>query len=283
MKKIRTLLFSSIPMLLAIGIQIFIMFYMLFIAAFFLFEIAPATTGVHYSFQDLIELEQSMDYAQIIYIIFCVCCIIIFGIWYVKRCNGKLRPNFKKTFHPLEILGIIFLIPGTQYLSSIITAFISMIFPSWLETYEELMETAGLNDDISLIMMIYTVLLAPISEELIFRGVTYRIARRAFPFWIANIIQAFLFGVFHLNMLQGCYTFILGLFLGYVCEKGGSIYHVIFFHFLFNLWGTTISQFLLVDNEILQALIIIVGAVVGLVLGLFIFQKGNKEKRALAE
>lgn len=256
MKKLCNILFSSVPMILALGIQtvVLIFFY----------------------------LSQSMDFIQVVYIVFCVCCIIVFGIWYVKRCNGNLRLDFKKDFHPLEILGIIFLVPGTQYMSSILTALLATIFPSWLGTYEELLENAGLNNDISLIMIIYAVFLAPISEELIFRGVTYQIARRVFPFWIANIIQAFFFGVFHQNMLQGCYTFVLALFLGYICEKGGSIYHVILLHFLFNLWGTVISPLLLVDNVMLQGLIIIGGTVIGLGLGLFFFQKGNKAKKQRA-
>jgi membrane protease YdiL (CAAX protease family) len=140
------------------------------------------------------------------------------------------------------------------------------------------MESAGLSEDVSLLMMLYSVCLAPISEELIFRGVTYRIARRAFPFWIANFIQALLFGIFHMNPLQGCYTFILGLFMGYICEKGGTLYHAIFFHFLFNLWGTTASEWLLAGDEATQGLIIMVGTIVGLSGGLYFFKKGNKAK-----
>ena len=142
----------------------------------------------------------------------------------------------------------------------------------------ELLESAGLSGDIPLLMMIYSVCLAPIGEELVFRGVTLRIARRTFPFWIANIIQALLFGIFHMNPIQGCYTFILGLILGYICEKGGTIYHVILFHFLFNLWGTTASQWLIVDDVMLQGLIVIVATVVGLTGGFYFFHKGNRAK-----
>lgn len=279
MKKLRTLLFSSVPLWLTFGIQTALLSYLLILAAVFLFGIAPIVTGHHYPYSELYALIERMDFMQVFYLVYSVCNMTIFGIWYVKRCGGELRPNIKKTFHLLELLGIVFLIPGTQYLSSIVTSIVGSIFPSWLEAYEELMETAGIGDDITVLMMIYTVILAPIAEELIFRGVTLRIACRAFPFWIANIIQAFLFGVFHQNMLQGCYTFVLGLFLGYICEKGGSIYHVIFFHFLFNIWGTTVSQWLLVEDEILQGIIIILGTILGLTLGFFFFIQGNQKKK----
>ncbi len=281
MKKIKTALFCTVPTLLSIGIQFFAVYYLLFIAAIFFFGIGPRITGKQYDFSDLLTLTMDMDFNTIAMIIFSFCCIVIFGIWYRKRCGGTFHINVKKEVHPLEIAGIVLLIPGTQYLSALVSGFISVLFPSWLEAYEELLETAGLGADISLIMFLYSVLLAPISEELIFRGVTLRIAQRAFPFWIANTIQAFLFGVFHMNPLQGCYTFVIGLILGYICHKGGSIYHVIFFHFLFNLWGTTAAQWMLDLNPLLQGTIILLSLIFGLGLGFLCFHLGNKKKREI--
>ena len=119
-----------------------------------------------------------------------------------------------------------------------------MAFPQWLQQYEDLLKTAGLDSSITLPMLLYSVLLAPVCEELIFRGTTMHLARRALPFWLANTMQALLFGLFHMNWIQGIYAFALGLVLGYVCEKGGSIYYSILLHILFNLWGTVISTLL---------------------------------------
>lgn len=278
MKKLKTGLFSAVPMLLSIALQFFAVYYLLFIAAVFLFGIGPAITGRYYDINDLFTLVEDMNFNTLAMIIFSFCCIVIFGIWYKKRCGGTFRINMKKDIHPLELLGIAFLIPGTQYLSSVVASVISLFFPSWLETYEELLETAGLGENITVLMFIYSVLFAPISEELIFRGVTLRIAERVFPFWIANTIQAFLFGVFHMNPLQGCYTFVLGLILGYICHKGGSLHHVIFFHFLFNLWGTTVALWMVDLNVILQGVIVILSLILGLGLGFFFFHLGNNRK-----
>lgn len=281
MNKIKTLGLSMVPLVLAMGLQFFAAYYLLFIAAIFLFGIAPVVQGSFYDINDLMELSADMNFNSVLGICFSVFCIATFGIWYYKSCGGNFKIDIKKSFHPLEIFGIFLLIPGTQFMTSIVTSIISIAFPSWLEDYMELIENAGLSGDIPLLVILYSVFLAPISEELIFRGVTYRIARRAFPFWIANFIQALLFGAFHMNMMQGCYTFMLGLVLGYICEKGGSIYHVIFFHFLFNLWGTTASEWLLVDNELVQGLIVIFGAIIGMAGGLILFNKGNQRKTAL--
>ena len=277
MKKIKTLLFSCIPLILAIGIQFIAVYFALAVGAIYLFLIAPATQGISHSIGDLLALASDMDFNTLISIGFSALSIVVFSIWYRKNLNGSFKVDIRKNFRLNEILGIILLIPGTQFLSSIVSGAISMIFPSWLEDYMELMENAGLTGDISLLMLFYTVFLAPISEELIFRGVTYRIARKAFPFWIANIIQALLFGIFHMNPLQGCYTFIVGLVMGYICEKG-SLYHAILFHFLFNLWGTTASEWILIGDETTQGILIMVGTIVGLSGGFHFFRKGNQAK-----
>ena len=278
MKKFSTFLFSFVPMLLAIGLQFVAVFYLMFLSAVFVFGVAPSINGKTYSFTHLMDMWSDLNFNTIAMIVFSIFCVALFGIWYYKSCGGDFRLNLKKTVHPLQIIGIILLVPGTQFLSSILVSMISTIFPSWLEAYESLLENAGINENISALMLIYSVCLAPISEELIFRGVTLRIARRAFPFWVANIIQAALFGAFHMNVLQACYAFALGLVLGYVCEHGGSIYYTIFFHFLFNLWGTTASTWLNTENEMLAGAIVIFGTFVGLGLGLPLFNRGTKLK-----
>ena len=278
MKKIKTILFSSVPFLLALGLQFVAVYYLLFIAAIFLFKIAPSVQGIPYRIDDLLKLTTNVDFNTVISIVFSVFCTVTFSLWYYRSYNGNFKVNIKKNFHPFELLGIVLLVPGTQFMSSILTGMLSMAFPSWLEIYTELMENAGLSDNVSLIMIIYSVCLAPISEELIFRGVTFRIVRKAFPFWFANFMQALFFGIFHLNPLQGCYTFILGLFMGYICEKGGTIYHAILFHMLFNLWGTTASELLFMVDESTTGMIILFGTIIGLSAGFHFFHKGNRLK-----
>ena len=280
MKKFKTLLFSIVPLFLAIGIQLIVIYYMLFVAGFFLFSQNPTLDmDMNTAINAVFDLVANVNFQALMSIVFSVCCILLFGIWYYSRCGGDFKINCKKEFHLLEIAGIVCLVPGTQFLSNLLSAVVAAIFPSWLETYEELIESAGLSGDIPLLMILYSVILAPISEELIFRGVILRIGKRAFSFWIANIIQAFLFGAFHQNMLQGCYTFVLGLFLGYICEKGGTIYHAIFFHLLFNLWGTHAADLFGTINPMIYSMIVIVGAIICTIGGLIIFKKGNREKQ----
>ena len=151
--------------------------------------------------------------------------IAVFGLWYYCRYGGNYRPVLRQTFHPAAVAGIVMLMPGTQYLTTYIMSFVASLFPHWMDAYESLLETAGLDDQISILMVICSVIFAPFCEELVFRGVTMHQAKKCLPFWVANLLQALLFGIFHMNMIQGIYAFCLGLVLGYVCNRGGSIYY----------------------------------------------------------
>jgi hypothetical protein len=182
------------------------------------------------------------------------------------------------------ILGVIILVPGMQFFSSYLIGIVSMAFPQWLKQYEELINNAGLGSDITPLMLLYSVVLAPIGEELMFRGVTMRQARKAVPFWAANLLQAFLFGVFHLNWIQGIYAFALGLVLGIVCEKGGSIYYSLLFHILFNFWGTVIGELLGdIDDSGIAGLVIFLLMIVFIILGTLLFKVGMKKRTVLIE
>lgn len=276
MKKVGYFFFSFIPLLLVLGIQYLAVFFMMGISVIFMFPKAHSFSH----FGDLLfNIWSDLDFNTCIMIIFSLTTICVFGLWYYHSFDGDFLPDPSQTFHPMQLAAIVVLVPGAQFACSYLTAILAAIFPSWMEAYESLMESAGLTDDISLLMLCYSVILAPIGEELVFRGLTLRCARRVFPFWLANIMQAILFGIFHMNMIQGCYAAALGLILGYVCEKGGSIYYSIMLHFLFNLWGTVISQFLVTDNEILFAIIMLATTIVSLTCGFLLFYFGGRQKK----
>ena len=67
------------------------------------------------------------------------------------------------------------------------------------------------------IEVIQTVIIAPISEEVIFREWIYNFLKKRTKFY--NLIQAFLFALFHFILVQSIYAFISGIFLGNVKRK----------------------------------------------------------------
>lgn len=239
-------MFTIVPILLVLVIQN--------LAAFFLLGIVALTEAIYLAVNggvsfarianDIMNLLTNTDFSACLMIIYAFICISLFGLWYYAKYDGNFRVNAKETFRPLSVLGVILLVPGMQYLTTYLVSFLSLIFPSWLEAYETLLESAGMDESISPLLLIYSVLLAPVAEELICRGVTLRQAKKVLPFWAANMMQALLFGAIHMNMMQGTYAFILGLILGFLCEKSGSLYMPFLFHILFNFFGTVLSNYI---------------------------------------
>ena len=86
------------------------------------------------------------------------------------------------------------------------------------------------------IMFVSVVILAPLVEEIIYRGVMMELFRKAgFKVPVIVVLQAIVFGVIHGNWLQGMYAFVLGIFLGLVYLKVQSIWMPIIVHITFNL------------------------------------------------
>lgn len=277
MKKVGYFFSAFLPIIIATAVQ--------FIASIFLmgctiFAFLIRTPQNSSPIESLYDLMLNADYSTIIMILYSILCISIFGLWYYHSLGGEYLPKISRTFSVAQIAGVAILVPGMQFFSSYLVGLVSMAFPQWLQQYEDLLKTAGLDSSITLPMLLYSVLLAPVCEELIFRGTTMHLARRSLPFWLANTMQALLFGLFHMNWIQGIYAFALGLVLGYVCEKGGSIYYSILLHILFNLWGTVISTLLPdVGNTVFTILIILIVTIVSLSLGFYLFRHGTRTKK----
>ncbi|MBS5939599.1 CPBP family intramembrane metalloprotease [Clostridium sartagoforme] len=87
----------------------------------------------------------------------------------------------------------------------------------------------------SLIITFITVgIVAPIAEEFLFRGVVFNTLQKRFSSAWTIVIQGVLFGVFHLNLVQGSYATILGIVYGYVTYKTKSLWPAIIMHIVNN-------------------------------------------------
>lgn len=115
---------------------------------------------------------------------------------------------------------------------SVILSMMAAAFPTLFSQYNEIMSHVDVNN--SWVTAIYVLFIGPVSEEVIFRGAIMDRLKIAFPFWVANLLQAALFGLYHMNLVQGIYAFLLGVVLGLVCQTVGSIYANILAHILFN-------------------------------------------------
>ena len=96
-------------------------------------------------------------------------------------------------------------------------------------------------ENYSILWAVATLILPPILEETVFRGLILQyLGKTGAKFFVANIIQAVLFGIFHMNLAQGIYTFFFGLLLGYLAYRYDSILAPMVMHFFYNLFGTAL-------------------------------------------
>lgn len=144
------------------------------------------------------------------------------------------KQTFLKKILIVVLLGIIVQIFGTLFLGWFLP-----LFPNLSESY-----AANINSLLENTpnVIIFVGVIAPILEEIIFRFAILGIANKFLPFFIANIIQALIFGIYHGNIVQGTYAFILGLFIGYLKKKFGSVFYCIMFHMSLNFSGLYIED-----------------------------------------
>ena len=135
-------------------------------------------------------------------------------------------------------LDAVLLAVGMQFLTTFVMVLILLLLPAAMEEYQNLIQGSGI-DEYGIMWFISTVVLPPLVEETGFRGLGLTYLKRAgVPFAVANVLQALAFGLFHGNLVQGIYTFMLALFMGYVVHKTGSVMPAMLLHAVYNLMGT---------------------------------------------
>lgn len=147
--------------------------------------------------------------------------------------NARIQGVDRRHFVAAALMGY-----GMQIVTTLIMVLVSVLLPSVMEEYNTLVDGSGITT-YGLMWVISTLVLPPLVEEAGFRGLglTY-LERAGVPFAVANIVQALAFGIFHMNLTQGIYTFVLGLALGHVTHRSGSIAPAMLMHLVYNLMGT---------------------------------------------
>ena len=90
----------------------------------------------------------------------------------------------------------------------------------------------------------------PIGEELLLRGLILQFLKKKTKY--ANLIQAVIFGILHLNPIKFIYTTISGIFFGNVRLRPNPIWWIILLHSTFNLVSIFLYKpFIIIVEKIL--------------------------------
>ncbi len=239
-----------IPTIMAILIQTAVSIFLL--ELYVIKELSTVSGGTYTDFSiALINDFINGDASAIISLLYAsIAGIIAFIIFKGRFREGKLSSLKGKSKNvPCTVGGILIFTVGMEYVTLYLMNSVSSAFPSWLEEYEQLMESAGIDAEMTIIMTCYAVIFGPICEEILFRGITFFAARKIMPVQFAILVQAIMFGAFHMNKLQGIYAFVLALGLGYIMYLYDNLLVTICIHILFNFCGTIGSAFMPVGGD----------------------------------
>lgn len=169
----------------------------------------------------------------------------VFFLWYYfafveKQGISVFLRSHTRRLTPASFGWQILLVFSVQHATTLVMLAIAAIAPPAIDNYSQMIESSGVSQ-YSLMWAISTLILPPLVEEIVFRGLILKYLERAGAcFIVANLIQALLFGIFHMNIVQGIYTSLLGFLLGYLAYRYDSILAPMITHALFNLFGTLI-------------------------------------------
>lgn len=155
-------------------------------------------------------------------------CLILY-----RRSSWRVENfSYKEVFSKENIAGIFAAGVGGCVCLTVFLSVLMSVFPKAFESYNQLM--TNFDSDTGVLTLVYVLFIGPISEEVIFRGAIFDRFYLAFSFWVANTLQAMLFGIYHMNIVQGIYAFLLGMLLGMIIYSTGSILCSIATHIIFN-------------------------------------------------
>lgn len=135
---------------------------------------------------------------------------------------------------------------------------------------------APLSEGNIFIALLTVGIVAPFTEEFMFRGVIFKTLNKNISILWTIIIQALFFGIFHGNLIQGTYATMLGLVFGYITYKTKSLWPAIIMHMVNNTIAT-LSPFILknVPSTINILVIFIVIGAIGVITSLYFVKKNN--------
>lgn len=238
-----------------------------------------------YSFMETIE--NNMDkYSYIVTLISAAIAVILFGIWYYHiseeyEQNGFVMQFRRERLEKWWIIGLLGI-----FVSLGLGRFVSLLpLDNIIGNYEQ--TSQALMGGNLLVQIISLAVIVPVAEELIYRGLVFTGLTKIMEAKYAIFVASITFGLFHLNLMQGIYAFLLSLVLICVYMKYRTIIAPIIIHSLANLSAVTCSYFGISEffnkSLILYIIAMLVELAIGLLLFIFIFGEEHTESKEYSQ
>ena len=221
---------SSGDLILQVLKPVFIYFVVSVLVTIVFYTIAGITGELNIKSTDAMNIF-NQNYAFIITILGQIVSLII--LYFIYKKDKKTYPKVEKKCNNKLLIygGLLVLVFGIA--SGYLMELLKYLFPKFGSGYEEV--EIMISSTNIFIVFISTCLLAPIVEEIMCRGLILNnlLSKKSILFSI--LISSIIFGVIHLNLLQGLNAFILGISLSIVYIKTRNLYACMLGHFLNNI------------------------------------------------
>ncbi|MDR1860881.1 MAG: CPBP family intramembrane metalloprotease [Bacteroidales bacterium] len=170
--------------------------------------------------------------------------ITVFILWLgYRKAQVPILELFPfRRFNPLFIMALLLIMPPLQLVIDDVNILINNILPVpywFMEMFSRVFENSfGISG-----VILKVVIIAPITEELLFRGIIMHGFMRNYSGVQAVLVSALFFALFHLNPWQFPATFTLGLLLGWLMLQTRNILLCIVGHALNNGLALLLMEF----------------------------------------
>lgn len=267
-KSIVTLVWRTIyPILIYFTITIIVQ---IIIYNIFVYQISSANPGITSDMlTDMLDSKVTKS-AMMINVIAGVIIIPVLSI--ILKQDKKSREEksviVKKEEYIYPFLAGIFMCLGCNWLIDM--SGIINIFTGFNEVADSLYGGSIIFEFIAM------VIIAPLLEEILFRGIIFARLREYMSVKVAIVISALIFGIIHGNVVQGIYAFIIGICLAYIYERYNTLLAAVLFHMAANLMSVIMTECEPVVRLISKALVYNIIGVVCLVMGIIMLISINR-------
>ncbi len=187
-----------------------------------------------------IRFFPELDASQVNFVYFClnfIATAVIFRRYLLRTLRDALRVPFRTAQYAL------FAFLGSMILSSMVVSVILRVYPEFMNVNDN--AVGAMVQQNRTLMAIGAVVLAPITEELLFRGLIFRGLYDRSPF-AAYLLSMVVFSLIHVSGYVGMYDFKLLFFcflqylvpaycLNFAYQHSGNLISPILMHMLTNL------------------------------------------------
>ncbi len=164
-------------------------------------------------------------------------------VWPALRRKQRREPGFQLNLRAPKAGTLAIIALATWCIYFLVDPVIDLIpMPKFFENL-----ILELLSDHSLASILMLVVAAPIFEELLFRGIILDGLLKHYSPHKAIIWSAVMFGIVHLNPWQFLAALALGLFMGWIYYRTGSLLATMFIHFVANGTGVFLGWLLVPD------------------------------------